>query len=62
MMPLLELIMNVSPDDILVVKQAFALLVIGMGIAFIFMYALVWVMRGIAKIVPRFNHLLPDSK
>jgi len=54
--------MNVNPDDILVIKQAFALLIIGMGITFIFMYALVWVMRGIAKIVPRFNHLLPDSK
>jgi len=52
--------MNASPEDILVIKQAFVLLIIGMGIAFAFMYGLVWIMRGIAKIVPRFNHLLPD--
>ena len=53
--------MGTNPEDILVIKQAAFLLVIGMGIAFVFMYALVWVMRGVAKIVPRFNHLLPEK-
>ena len=54
--------MSTSPDDILIIKQAFFLLAIGMGIAFVFMYALVWVMRVVAKIVPRFSHLLPERK
>ena len=54
--------MSTRPDDILILEQAFSLLVIGMGITFVFMYALVWVMRGIAKVIPRFNHLLPDPE
>ena len=54
--------MSASPDDILAIKQAFVLTIIGMGVVFVFMYALVWIMRGIAKVIPRFNHLLPDSK
>ena len=54
--------MNTNPDDILAIKQAFVLLVIGMGITFVFMYALVLIMRGIAKIIPRFNHILPDQE
>ena len=54
--------MDIRPDDIFIIKQAVFLLVIGMGIAFAFMYALVWVMRGVAKIVPRFNHLLPEKE
>jgi len=51
-----------NSDDIFIIKQAVFLLVIGMGIAFVFMYALVWVMRSVAKIVPRFNHLLPEKE
>jgi len=54
--------MSASSDDILIIKQAVFLLVIGMGIAFVFMYALVWIMRGVAKVVPRFNHLLPEKE
>ena len=54
--------MNTNPEDIEAIKQAFVLLVIGMGITYTFMYALVLVMRGLAKIVPRFNHLLPDGE
>ena len=54
--------MGTDVDGILMIKQAIFLLIIGMGIAFVFMYALVWVMRGVAKIVPRFNHLLPEKE
>jgi len=53
--------MNANPNDIEVVKQALVLLVIGMGITYVFMYALVLVMRLLAKVVPRFDHLLPDA-
>ena len=54
--------MSASPDDISIIKQSFVLLVIGMGITYIFMYVLVLIMRGIAKIIPRFDHLLPDTE
>jgi len=53
--------MNANPNDIEAVKQAFVLLIIGMGITYVFMYGLVLVMRGLAKIIPRFNHLMPDN-
>jgi len=54
--------MNPNPNDLETVKQAFVLLLIGMGITYVFMYALVLVMRALAKIVPRFDHLLPDAE
>lgn len=43
-----------------VLRQGLVLMGAGMGIVFVFLYLLVVVMRGIAIVVPRFNHLLPD--
>jgi len=54
--------MNPNPNNIEAVKQAFVLLAIGMGITYVFMYSLVLVMRALAKIIPRFDHLLPDAE
>ena len=46
----------------LIIEQGLLLMVVGMSITFCFLYLLVWVMRGIAKVVPRFNHLMPDPE
>jgi sodium pump decarboxylase gamma subunit len=45
----------------MILPQAFVLLVAGMLIVFVFLYVMVLVMRGVALVVPRFNHLLPDD-
>ncbi len=42
--------------------QGLVLMVAGMGIVFVFLALLVWVMSRAAKIVPRFNHILPDPE
>lgn len=42
--------------------QGLVLLVSGMSIVFLFLLILVWVMNRSAKIVQRFNHILPDSE
>lgn len=44
-----------------VIRQGLVLMGAGMGIVYVFLYLLVLVMRGIALVVPRFNHLLPDD-
>ena len=43
------------------IKQALVLLVAGMGIVYVFLTILVFVTMGAAKIIPRFNHILPDE-
>ena len=43
-----------------VLNQGLVLLVAGTAIVFIFLYLLVMMMRLTARVVPRFNHLLPD--
>ncbi len=42
-------------------KQGVVLLVSGMGIVFIFLAILVLVTTDAAKVIPRFNHILPDE-
>ncbi len=42
-------------------KQGVVLLVSGMGIVFIFLAILVLVTTGASKVIPRFNHILPDE-
>ena len=42
-------------------KQGVVLLVSGMGIVYIFLAILVLVTTGAAKVIPRFNHILPDE-
>ena len=42
-------------------KQGLVLLVSGMGIVYIFLAILVLVTTGASKIVPKFNHILPDE-
>lgn len=42
--------------------QGLVLMVAGMGIVFVFLALLVWVMNRAAEIVPRFNHVLPDPE
>ena len=44
-----------------ILLQGLVLLVAGMGIVFAFLALLVFVMNGAAKIVPRFNSILPDE-
>lgn len=44
-----------------ILPQALVLLGAGMTIVYIFLYVLVLVMRGVALVVPRFNHILPDD-
>ena len=41
--------------------QGLVLLVSGMGIVYLFLALLVWVMNLSAQIIPRFNHILPDE-
>ena len=42
--------------------QGLVLLVAGMGIVYLFLILMVWVMNRFATIVPRFNHVLPDDE
>lgn len=43
-------------------QQGLVLLVAGMGIVYVFLALLVWVMNRSATIVSRFNHILPDEE
>jgi len=45
-----------------ILLQGLVLLVSGMGIVYLFLSLLVWVMNRSAQIVPRFNHILPDEE
>ena len=45
-----------------ILLQGLVLLVSGMGIVFLFLALLVWVMNRSALIVQRFNHILPDDE
>jgi oxaloacetate decarboxylase gamma subunit len=45
-----------------ILLQGLVLLVSGMGIVYLFLSLLVWVMNRSAEIVPRFNHILPDDE
>ena len=47
--------------DIELLKQGVVLLISGMGIVFIFLAILVLVTTGAAKVIPKFNHILPDE-
>lgn len=42
--------------------QGLVLLVAGMGIVYVFLALMVWVMNRFAVIIPRFNHILPDEE
>lgn len=42
--------------------QGLVLLVAGMGIVYLFLTLMVWVMNRFATIIPRFNHVLPDDE
>ena len=42
--------------------QGLVLLVSGMGIVFLFLTLLVWVMNRSSALVIRFNHILPDEE
>ena len=48
-------------DRYMLIKQGVVLLVSGMGIVFFFLAVLVAVTSLSAKIIPRFNHILPDE-
>ena len=43
-----------------ILAQGLVLMVAGMGIVYVFLALLVWVMNRAADLVPRFNHILPD--
>ncbi len=45
-----------------ILMQGLVLLVAGMGIVYLFLALLVWVMNRSAAIIPRFNHILPDDE
>ena len=45
-----------------ILLQGLVLLVSGMGIVYLFLTLLVWVMNRSAVIVTRFNHILPDEE
>ena len=45
-----------------ILLQGLVLLVSGMGIVYMFLTLLVWVMNRSAQIVPKFNHILPDDE
>lgn len=47
--------------DIELLKQGLVLLIAGMGIVFFFLTLLVFVTNGASKIIPKFNHILPDE-
>jgi len=42
--------------------QGLVLLVSGMGIVYLFLTLLVWVVNRSAAIVPKFNYILPDEE
>ncbi len=42
--------------------QGLVLLVAGMGIVYVFLALMVWVMNRFAAIIPHFNHILPDEE
>ncbi len=48
--------------DTELIKQGLVLLVAGMGIVYLFLTILVFVTNGAAKIIPKFNHILPDEE
>jgi oxaloacetate decarboxylase (Na+ extruding) subunit gamma len=45
-----------------ILSQGLVLLVAGMGIVFAFLGVLVFIMSLSAKVIPRFNHILPDHE
>ncbi len=45
-----------------ILMQGLVLLAAGMGIVYLFLSLLVWVMNRSAQIIPRFNHILPDEE
>lgn len=45
-----------------ILMQGLVLLVAGMGIVYLFLSLLVWVMNRSAQIIPRLNHILPDEE
>lgn len=45
-----------------ILLQGLVLLVSGMGIVFVFLTLLVFVMTRSSKLVTRFNHILPDDE
>ena len=45
-----------------ILMQGLVLLVAGMGIVYLFLFLLVWVMNRAASTIPRFNHILPDEE
>jgi len=45
-----------------ILMQGLVLMIAGMGIVYAFLTVLVCVMMLSAKIIPRFNHILPDDK
>jgi oxaloacetate decarboxylase gamma subunit len=44
-----------------ILLQGLVLLMSGMGIVYLFLTLLVWVMNHSASVVSRFNHILPDD-
>ncbi|MFO7937220.1 MAG: OadG family protein [Kiritimatiellia bacterium] len=44
-----------------ILSQGLVLLLAGMGIVFAFLSVLVCVMSASAKIIPKFNYILPDA-
>lgn len=45
-----------------ILLQGLVLLVAGMGIVYLFLMLLVFVMNHSSKLVTRFNHILPDDE
>ncbi len=45
-----------------ILSQGLVLLLAGMSIVFAFLAVLVWVMSVSSKIIPKFNHILPDPQ
>jgi sodium pump decarboxylase gamma subunit len=45
-----------------ILAQGLVLLVAGMGIVYVFLALMVWVMNRFATIIPHFNHILPDDE
>lgn len=43
-----------------VINQGLVLMVAGVGIVFVFLALLVWVVNRASAIIPRFNYILPD--
>jgi len=45
-----------------ILSQGLVLLIAGMGIVFAFLAVLVCVMTVSSKVIPKFNHILPDDE